>query len=327
MDSQSQTLTLDGSPLIRVSNFNAEVASHEVSSALEKRRLSPSLVTSIVEGCPAKWLAQSFVIPQIVPDEPDNAAFRGTLFHRVFELFFSLPGEERTPERMRKISEDVIVDEKFEASVTDGTREWLTDGIDSYWAMGARPQDVTVASVVQEGRKKQGLELFVGGRIGKTSRDILGFIDMVSVNPKDDSKVVITDFKTGKSKRWNGKLGSDEGFAEVRQQIIYAKLLERYGVSANVARLLYPVGREVVSVDLFDDKVNDRVVEQVEQADEELSGMILNNDFGFKPSFLCAWCPLVKGCPKARVRQVGKIKIAFDQQPGLDVLARAIEFV
>lgn len=296
------------------------IASSDVNEKLNKKSLSASMVTALNENCSASWLANTFVIPEVIDTPPDNAASRGSLFHKVMEDFFALPKEERTHAAMRKTAKSVLYSEEFlPLSKSKEAVKWLKDAINSYYIMGGSPQKVEISKIKMDDREIVGLEAFVKGRIGNTQREILGFIDQVVDDLKNPGSVVVQDWKTGaKAKHWNPKTVSTEGLAEQRQQIIYSMLLGQKGVNVSSARLVYPVAREVVNVNLNDYEMKNRVVSNVEEVDKKLTHLQENNTFEFSPSFLCAWCPLAKICPEADIKPYKKMQDAIKTQPTLD---------
>ncbi|MCL1801282.1 MAG: PD-(D/E)XK nuclease family protein [Promicromonosporaceae bacterium] len=312
-------------PLIHLHDDGATILADAIATKVAGKKLSPSLVTGL-EGCHVRWLASYFVIPEIIEEVPDNAAFRGGFFHKVMELFFGQAKANRTKAAMESAIVEAQRDPEFAAAVTDDTVGWLRRAVEHYYAMGARPELVDVVELDLDGRgPKPGLELFVTGRVGETSRDTLGFIDVVVSDPRAPGSVIIQDWKTGgRATPYNAKTGA--GLAEQRQQLLYAMILESKGVPVSAARLVYPVAGQIVNVDLNNPELRSKTHETLSAADSRLSNLIDTNSYQYQPSFLCAWCPVVKICGKAEVRKVGKLKIAFDEQPERDALAAGIKF-
>lgn len=312
--------------LFTMDDEGAHIASDEVTAKLKKKNLSPSLVTGL-EGCAARWVVETFARDQL-PQDQDSPATRGSLFHKVMEEVFAEKPLDRTHDLVKAKVKEVLEDKEFEHFKTN--REaiaWLRDAINSYYKMGGNPQTVTVARVPTKKGTQPGLEIFVRGKIGETKRDVLGFVDRVIEHPKKPGEMVVEDWKTGKkAKQWNGDIESEEGMAEQRQQVIYSMLLEERGVVVSTARLIYPVAETVVKVDPKNQDLRDKVTRDLEEADKKLQHYEETNTFEYKPSFLCSWCPLVKACPKANVKMVGKLKTAYESQPDLDVLDEFIEF-
>lgn len=323
------------------------VSSEKVAQKLAKKNISPSLITGL-NKCAASWLADTFVIRDLIEEEPDNAARRGTLFHKVMEDFFALPKEERTHETLKETYTAVLASDEFKdmAEMREAV-VWLRRAINNYLNMGAQPQRVNVATVTDaKGRVHPGLEVFVKGQIGNARRPTLGFIDrLVAVTP-DSSTVLIEDWKTGgTAKRWNPATKSDDGLGEARQQVIYSMLLEQeYGKKVAGARLIFPMALDpkwkaskekdeskpeykptLVEVDVKDEAFRARVVRDVEEADKKLDMMIEANEFPYTPNFLCAWCPLARICPAASIKPYKKMQDAYAQQPPPELLLQTIE--
>lgn len=409
-------------PLVEITKDGLRVISTEVSDKLAKKKLSASAITGL-QGCPASWLANSFVTNLIIEQEPDNAARRGSMFHQVMENFFALPKEERTQKAMKEQVKAVLASDEYKdlAEIRDAVL-WLRAAVNGYYNMhaDADPSEVVIAeieSIAPNGKgtafgealdringsddrdkgfigraleevlssgkfyrlgkneeavkwtKKTlksyletygfnavedeaiaarneaifkgnrsvdpGLEIFVIGRIGNASRDTLGYIDRVQETGREEgsdvsSEVMVEDWKSGaKAKQYkpNTRAKNPEGLAEQRQQIIYSILLEQEkGVKVTGARLIYPVARQVIEVDLTDEKLRERVIADVEAADAQLTDHIERNLFEYSPSILCSWCSLAKVCPAAKTfNHVEKARVAFDSQPSVDVLEKGFK--
>jgi RecB family exonuclease len=316
-------------PVIRVDVEGLHVISEELAAKLAKKNLSPSMITSLAQ-CPAKWLGESLVVRDLIEEEPDNAARRGTMFHKVMEIFFACAPEERTVPKIKEVVAEVLASDDYKdlADIPEAVK-WLRDAVNGYYTMGAKPEKVSIASIKdgKTGADKIGLEVFVKGRIGDTKREILGFIDRLVEDPREEGAVVVEDWKTGaKSKRWNPASKGDDGRAEARQQVIYAKLLEAQGVKVTGARLIFPMVPDIVNVDLNDEEFAESVVADVEEADAKLDVFIELNTFEYNPSFLCAWCSLAKICPSAQIKPYAKMREAYAKQPSIDVLAKGFDF-
>lgn len=317
------------SPLVRLDKEGLHIISSEVAEELERKKISPSAITGI-DSCPAKWAAETFVTRKIIEQEPDNAARRGSMFHKVMEDFFALPKEERKKEKISQIAKETLLSDDFkDLSQIPEAVQWLKTAIKNYYEMGGKPENVTVAEIERDGKKIPGLEVFVMGNIGNAKRKTLGYIDRLIVDPKkDDGSIILEDWKSGgKAKRWNPKNKSTDGLAEARQQIIYSLLLKNEGIKVSSARLIFPVAKEIVTVDLEDQKMIDRVINDVEETDVALDTYIENNTFEYKPQFLCSWCPLSRGaCPVAFAANNAKARDARSKQPTMEDLMPGIEF-
>lgn len=318
-------------PHAAITNGGISVISKKVAVKLAKKNLSPSLVRDIQEGCPASWLAGSFILPDILQEEPDNAATRGSLFHKVMENVFELEPEQRTKDAVYAMIPVVLESEEFAFfKGNEDAMRWLEDAIEGYYQMGGNPMKVKVATYKRKDDEepKLGLEVFVKGKLGDTERETLGFIDRLAEDRNVEDGVIIEDWKTGaKAKEWNPKTKSTEGLAEARQQVIYAMLLRQSGINVTGARLIYPVARKVVAVDVNDEAFNKKVMDDIEAADKALSTMIENNLFEYRPSGLCHWCKLSKICPQYRPASYDKGREAHKAQPSIEQLAPGFDFM
>lgn len=322
--------------LVQITSEGIKVINEKLANDLEKKKISASMITGL-KSCPARWLMNSFVVPEIIIQEPDNAARRGSMFHQVMENFFSLPQGERTEQAMRDTVKEVLLSDKYKdfAGNKDAVA-WLRSAVNGYYNMSADtdPKDVVIAELETAKGSSKGLEVFVIGKIGDTKRQTLGFIDRCQELVKDkgtgySKEVVVEDWKTGKVKRYNPKsrAKNPEGIDEQRQQIIYSILLEsEYGVKVSAARLIYPISKEVVDVDLSDTKLRERVIKDVEETDKQLDNHIERNLFEYSPSF-CSWCPVAKICPATkRFLNSEKAEKAYESQPEPEVFKSVVKF-
>lgn len=321
-------MTIDSGVLLSVGSDGFSVVSDSISEKLAKKSLSPSLISSL-NDCPARWLGDNFVVRDLIETPADTPGRRGNLFHSVMEFLFALPAEERTQSATRSIVAQVLASEEYAdiAAVPEAV-EWLKEAVRGYYRMGAKPRDIEVAKVPEHktGELVDGLEVFVKGKIGDTSRDILGYIDRVSVNTvKNDGSVIVEDFKSGKVKEWNPRVNSKDGYAEVRQQVIYTQLLEARGMKVSGARLIYPMAQKVVSAPVLNEKVREMVRADVEEADDKLSLMIEENLFPTNPTYLCSWCPLAKICPSADIKPYNTMQKAYAEQPDAALFHDVVE--
>ncbi len=308
----------------------AHIIDDNVREQLSRKNISPSLVTGL-EGCHARWLADQYVVREIVKEEPDNAAIRGSLYHKVMEELFALPAGERTTDKVKELLNQTInLPEFVTLKQYPEAISWIKKAINGYYSMGGKPEQVKIATLTlnEKDGPKSGIELFVKDKVGNASRPTLGFIDQIVEDPtRDDGSVVINDWKTGsKAKQYKPKNKYEEGLAEQRQQILYTEILRSHGVKVSGARLVFPIARQVVKVDLASAELRERAISDVEKADEKLDRLLETNSFKYSPGILCAWCPLAKCCPKADIKPIEKAKVAFSTQPGIELLDLAIEF-
>lgn len=187
---------MESQPLISLDNEGAHILSREVSEALEKKNLSPSLVTAM-EGCGARWLGEQFAVKELIREDPDNAGRRGSLFHSVMEDFFTLPAEERTTAEMKNSVRRTLNKEEYaDLKASKEAIAWLRSAINGYYNMGGKPQEVEIATLNKNGKECSGIEYFVKGNLGESTRPILGFVDQIIVDPtRDDGSVIVQDWK------------------------------------------------------------------------------------------------------------------------------------
>lgn len=313
--------------VLKMDKEGVHIIDPSVTEALSNKNLSASMITGL-ENCPAKWIAETYAINNIIEHGPDHPARRGSLFHKIMEEFFSYPKEERTKKHLKKIMFDVLNTPDFKDMLSnEETMTWLKTIIKNYYAMGAKPENVTVATVEVDGREKKGLEIFIRGKICDTNRNILGAIDRV-IEAKSGEGVIIEDYKTSaKAKHWKDHTKSDEGFTEQRQQIIYTKLMQDTGTNVVGARLIYPAAKEIVKVQLDNEPLRKKAFDSIVEADKNLTIMEENNTFEYNPTFLCNWCPLRKICNQAFPlnQRSAKLMDAYNSQPEPEILEQVIE--
>lgn len=310
--------------IARIQDKGVSLVDPDALERLKKSNLSASLITSLVgkDSCHARWIGDRYVVKEII-DDLDTPARRGNVFHTIMEDFFELPKEERTHENMRTLVDKVLTEDYPDMGAIREVVEWTRNAVNGYFTMGAKPQEIEIAEIEQYNRKTEetyhsGIEVYLKDYLGKAKRPIVGFVDRVTVDPRDDSKesVIVEDWKTGaKIRQWKPHTKSEDGLAEQRQQILYTLLLEKRGVKVAGARLIYPVARSIVTVDINDAKLRERAVSDLEKADEALDHLIETNLFEYTPSFLCAWCPLAKICPAKNIKPYAKMQEAYANQP------------
>ena len=136
--------------LVSMNDSGLSITSSQVADAYDKKSLSASLVSDLIDksACPARWLANSFVLKEIIDEPVDTPATRGSLFHKVMEDFFTLPGEERTSDALKDIMKTVLSSDDFrELGRIPEARQWLIDAIKNYFSMGGKPDRVKIAEV------------------------------------------------------------------------------------------------------------------------------------------------------------------------------------
>lgn len=304
-------MTIFNEQQVKLHDDGVSIVSDELKQKLAKKKLSASAITSFLQ-CPAGWLMNSFVTNKLFPQPPDSPANKGSVFHKIMEDLFALPADERNRHTMKKIANDVINSDEFKDILGyPEALEWLRNALDSYFEMGGKPELVNVAEV----NGQIGLEIPVTGKIGRAQRDFIGFVDRL-IYANDKTSVIIEDWKTGaKAKQWVKGSRFDEGLPEARQQMIYKILLEKEGLTVQNARLLFPVAKKVVNINIHDEELYKRTIADIEQVDTNLSLMEAQNFFDYQPGVLCAWCPVARICPKADIKDKKKMIDSFNSQP------------
>lgn len=195
-------ITSDDFPLISLTQGGVHIESEKISQKLERLSLSPSTIASM-EQCPAKWLFEKYVKPEVVPEEHDTPGRRGSVFHDIMEQFFTEQPEDRNLERLKEITKEVVQEKYPDFADNPEVLSWLKGAIEGYYRMGGRPQKVSVAEIPKTKKNEEdpdetelGLEIFVKGKLGETTRETLGFIDQVIEDPRhDNNPVVVSDWK------------------------------------------------------------------------------------------------------------------------------------
>lgn len=317
-------------------------------------RVSNSTIDGIM-NCPARFIAEKYCIPSDEVKEPDSATIMGTAFHKVMELYFTLPPAQRTVSAYVKAYADMLACAQKEEDIAlfaqdsahgRAARSTVRSWINAYVSSGMEdvssiiiPDMPVVSSHGQEYTKK-GLEYFVQGSLGSASRDTLGFIDRLSVD-STTGHYVIADWKTGKHvKEYNPK-DKYPDFSYTRQQILYAMLLESQGYTVDSARLLFInpkaertvyeshgkrnfkktiVGATKVDIDIRDESLRSQAMRDVEFTSSVIDDSLAHNMFSVNPSPLCSWCPLVKICPSAMKINKDNARTAVVNAPQADIL-------
>lgn len=282
----------------------------------ERTKVSNSLIDGMFQ-CPAKQAADKWLLPDVIPMDPLSPTALGSAFHKVMEVFFGFPPVERTEEGIKRAYRAMLEDDEFKAlRDSPESRKWVRHRVIEYLKMGfENPKDVRIAQVEKVGRNgrkylKPGLELFVSGTIGDSSRDTLGFIDRLSVN--GDGEYIVDDWKTGAKVKLYDPDDRFPHFGYVRQQILYTMMLEQSGDrKVAEARLIYPdslhptpdggqaEGGYVDVIPIHNKAYRARAVKDVETCSALLDDSCSLNQWATKPGALCSWCPLVNACPVA----------------------------
>ena len=268
--------------LVKVVKEGIVILDDEFREKVIKKNLSASMVSSLFE-CPADWLMNSFLLPMIDHEEPIYFA-RGHIFHKIMEDFFRLTKEERNPQMLSKVAMKVIKRD-YAAYLQDlETMNWIKEALKGYLETGFAYKDVDVAQIVKNAKKgpELGIEIFVRGKLGDTTRDVVGFVDRV--DQMADGSLRVVDYKSGKKIYPfdpNKEIMQNNDFGYWRQQLAYTMLLEQGGHKVSEAVLEFPVARGDVKVDVFNEKLREQVKIDFEATDRLLNKCLEDNLFPF----------------------------------------------
>lgn len=324
---------------------------HLNDEGIEKKLKWLTISASLIEGmfeCPAKFMFSKYLEDEVIPAKPDSPLTRGTTFHRTLELYYGLDESKRPMSGidMRILSaamRKAISEAPEEVRENDIFLDWLKNALNRYVRMDESAVNVKIANFTgKDGLTKPGLEMKVSGTIGNAKRKSFGMIDrLIQANSDDPRSVIIDDYKTGRSAKPYDPRSRFSDFGYIRQQIMYAMLLEQdtgtypNGFDVLGGRLIYPVADNadtasgkpgvILSVDVKNQKYRDKTVKDVEMAANMVNDAIAANTYGCNPSKICSWCPLANICPRADRDEREKFVNARASQPDELVLKPVIE--
>jgi putative RecB family exonuclease len=220
-------------------------------------------------------------------------AVRGTLVHKVLEDLFSLPAEERTPERARAMlvptweelaAQDPRLEQMFVEAEADPDGPGFLDWVRSGWEVLDRYFELEDPRRLEPAERELYVETLLDSKLL-----LRGYIDRLDVAP--DGAIRIVDYKVSRS--------PGEGFeAKALFQLkFYALVLWRTrGVVPRMLQLIYLVNGEMLryepdEADLLatERKVN-ALWEAIRRADEA-------REWQPSPSRACDWCAHKALCP------------------------------
>lgn len=297
--------------LVKVVKEGIVILDKGLMDKVKKKNLSASMVSSFFE-CPADWLMNSFILPLVDHEEPVHFV-RGHIFHDTMESFFRLPKEERNPKTLSQIAMNVIKKDYKESLNDLETIGWVKEALKGYLETGFPYKDVDVAEIVkQKGRAPElGVEIFVRGRLGDTTRDVVGFVDRVDRLP--DGSLQVVDYKSGKRIYPfdpDEVIGDQNNFGYWRQQLAYSMLLEQAGHKIGGAILEFPIAKGTVEVDVNNSKLRKQVEQDFESVDKALNKCIENNLFPFHGHMFCKWCGMLS--PEYKPSRYGKLNVSWE---------------
>lgn len=250
-------------------------------------KLSPSAINTFIT-CP-----QQFKFGKIdkIYGPGSEATVRGSYVHEVLEYLFKEPAEKRTIEKAREIAgnrwkhgRDKYKRTSWEtrardAGVTDMNKfKWASwHNIKTYFDM----EDPTTIEPI-------GLETWVSGPI--LDVEIRGIIDRLD---EDGEKVVIVDYKTGKSAEPGGKYDA----AKILPLMIYAELTEEEQKrEVDRMELLYVSdGTRAVYHPTAENR--EAMYKTVRETYDAIAEACKTGEFEARKSALCDWCDHKSYCP------------------------------
>jgi putative RecB family exonuclease len=276
------SLHQDASPAERVS---LRVDGVDVLGAISPSRASDFMT------CP---LLFRFRTVDRLPESSSVDAVRGTVVHKVLEDLFSLPADERTPERARSMlvpawralaDADPGLAAMFEESGSvDPAAPGFLDWVRSGWEVLDRYFELEDPRRLEPAERELYVETLLESKLL-----LRGFVDRVDVAA--DGAIRIVDYKSGHS-----PAESTEGKA-LFQMKFYALVVWRMrGVVPKVLQLVYLGNGEILryepdEADLMatERKVN-ALWEAIRQADDLW-------EWQPRPSRACDWCSFKAICP------------------------------
>lgn len=274
---------------ILINEDGIKIIDEELMKKLNSKKLSASMLNSFLSS-PGEWIIETYILPLIEYEETPHL-IRGNYFHSIMEEFFSLPQEKRTDENLRKLTVKVFRD-KYSQVGNEGA-EWVKTAIRGYLSMGFQPQQEVITTYKnKKNEDKLGLEYSVEGKFGNCQRNVKGFVDKMITT---DDGIVIQDWKTGaKAKDYdpNKPSGPDNDFNYILQQTAYSMLLEADGFKIKTAELIYPIAKKVLTVDVLNPEIREKVIKEFELLDEMFTKCIQENFFPFKEHIYSRWAGL-----------------------------------
>ena len=158
---------------IKVTPEGVYILDAELQKKIDKIKLSPSMIGNWLNS-PADYILDKFIKPEVEIADVTHLK-RGNWFHSTMEVFFALPPEERTRENLLKVSKEVTLTDDYRDFAKDSeNQEWYKRALKAYigaWLPDAQKEKIATLYIM--GQSKQGLELFVNGKLGNAKRQCL----------------------------------------------------------------------------------------------------------------------------------------------------------
>lgn len=301
----------DSNKLIKVVKDGVIILDDELFEKVKSKNLSASMISSFAQ-CPADWLMNSFILPLVDHEEPIHFV-RGHIFHETMEAFFRLPKEQRNPKILSQLAMKVIKT-KYSTVLNDlETMNWVKEALKGYLETGFEYKNIDIAQIVKTEWKgpEPGIEIFVRGKLGNTTRDVVGFVDRVDQLP--DGSLRVVDYKTGKKIypfNPDNVISDSNDFGYWRQQLAYSMLLEQAGHKIGEAVLEFPIAKGEVIVDVNNQELRKQVETDFENVDAALNKCLEDNMFPFHGHFFCKWCGMLS--PDHAPSRFGKLNVSWE---------------
>jgi putative RecB family exonuclease len=246
------------------------------------------------QQCPKRW-RHRYIDKR--PDPPGQAALAGTFAHRVLELLFQDPADQRTTGRAKDLAREVWpeteADPAYQSLGLDDAASrqfrWLGwNAIEGLWKIEA-PEKVDVVATEHQVRTVVGTVPF------------RGIVDRLD---REDDGLVITDYKSGKA--------PTARFADRRlsQVLLYAAAVEANDGARPVRARLHYLGQRTIEV-VATDAVIEPVLDELAQTWDRIGTACATDTFEAKPGPLCGWCSFADQCDEGRTEIARRVELGL----------------
>lgn len=244
--------------------------------------LSPSRVEAFTT-CP---LAFRFSSIERIPEPPAVHSTKGSFVHRVLELLFTAPAQQRSVEAAQ-LSFAAARDEYLQHP--DFTLLGLDDAASEAFFADSRTLVDAYLRMEDPTRVRDiGLELRLEAPLGELT--VRGIIDRLEVSP--DGDLVITDYKTGRPP------GRQYEQAKMGGVHLYAYMCETvFGRRPAAVRLMYLRTGEVITAAPTPESTR-FVTTRTTAVWNAVARACTTGDFRPRPSALCGSCSFQRWCPE-----------------------------